>query len=374
MGATSAPTEVECIVAAVEQSSKIASAMAEGIPGAESDCATSAEGLAVSSSADAPVDPFLMQRQALRAAAREAALEDALRRRQLAEASPSKTISDNAADCRQSPSRSSPNKITHDSVSSGRMEPFSGDAAGAIVAVRSSPTRPFSARVVAPAVTSASAKTWSLTCDSARRGREVYEQLEEASNGLCAHLEDWTHLSTSQSEPPTSGTVTPTAPSECDSSASAPVRSSFAPSARRPTSSWSDTARASPPLGGSRKGKGGTPRRCPGLGVPTRRIDPRRLEEYHCVAPLVAADRGAPRVTSGHTFTSPCKLRGDGHASVASPLNSPGHQVEFGSSLSPSRVFMAASPVRPTAGKRWLDDAARQGTSAHGAYKKGSCM
>merc|ERR1712232_588595 len=214
-----------------------------------------------------------------------------------------------------------------DNISPGRRESFSGDA---IVAVRSSPSRPFSARVVAPTFTSASAKTWGSTFDSARRGREVYEQLEEASNGLCAHQEDWTQLGKSQSEPPTSGTVTPTAPSECDSSASAPVRSSFASSARRPMSAWSDTARACAPLGGTRKGKGGTPRRCPGLGGPTRRMDPRRLEESHHVTPPVVADRGPPHVTAGHTFTSPCKLRGDGHACVGSPLNSPGRQVEFG--------------------------------------------
>merc|ERR1712232_706453 len=72
------------------------------------------------SSTDAPVDPYLVQRQALRAAAREAALEDLQRRRQLTEASPIKATRDNfespskLASGNATPSRQSPNKITHD--------------------------------------------------------------------------------------------------------------------------------------------------------------------------------------------------------------------------------------------------------------------
>lgn len=309
-----------------------------------------------SSSSDPPADPYLVQRQALRAAAREAALQDELRRPHLPEQPPNK-----------SPNKS-PNKITRDSSQSAASS--SGDPTVGITAEHPSPPRSFAVRVAAPAFTAASAKTWGSTYDPARRGREFYEQLEEASDGLRPAMDSQDHwtsprlalLGASQSErsAPTSGTVTPTASSTCGSTVSEPVRSSFGPATRMPTSSRLDAARASAATGqgGKRRGKGGTPRRCPGLGTPTRRGDACRFDDGHHAAP-----RG------GGAATPPCRHRGDGRPSVGSPLNSPGPPVGFVSSLSPSRVLMAASPVRPTAG-RWLDDVLRQGSPPSTVYPK----
>jgi hypothetical protein len=200
-----------------------------------------------------------------------------------------------------------------------------------------------------------SPKFWDSICDHVRRGREVYEQLEEA----VAHQEHLmspmaAHVGASHSEPPTSGTVTPSAPSECGSSASVPVGRSFAPAPRigaAPT-----YIRTSPhkggggrrtSLSGTRRGKRATMlQRSPvTLGTPTRR--------------RVVAPEPTYYATGGYrgSDTPPSKMRSndDGGASAAaSPLKhaSPGYPlVGFGGSscLSPSQILLAASPARPTA-------------------------
>jgi hypothetical protein len=128
----------------------------------------------------------------------------------------------------------------------------------------------------------------------------------------------------------------------------------------------SDASRACCPtsLSGTRRGKGGTPRRCPGLGTPTRRVDERRIEECYRTAPHVAAGHGT-------AATTPRKTRSDGQLDIGSPLNSPGRQAGFASAFSPSRVLWAASPARPTAGMRWLDNVFRSSASPSAANPKG---